>query len=91
MLVSELHTPVPTCHLDILERNIEKYQDMLTGSGLKVRSHMKTHQVPAIAICEKGQCSCLCWFRSEEGRRWMGSAAGAYDGPSPPGRPFLFV
>lgn len=49
MLASDLDTLRLTCDLDIVECNIQRYQDMLTGFGLKVRPHIKTHKIPAIA------------------------------------------
>ena len=49
MLISDLDTPALTCDFEILQSNIDKYQQMIAGAGLALRPHIKTHKVPAIA------------------------------------------
>jgi D-serine deaminase-like pyridoxal phosphate-dependent protein len=47
--ISDLDTPALICDLDILERNIATYQQLISDAGLALRPHIKTHKVPAIA------------------------------------------
>ena len=49
MRISDLDTPALICDLDILERNIATYQQLISDAGLALRPHIKTHKVPAIA------------------------------------------
>ena len=42
-------TPVVTVDLDIMERNIRRFQAVCAEAGVKLRPHIKTHKIPAIA------------------------------------------
>lgn len=44
-----LNTPVVLVDLDIVDRNIRRFQNYADAHGLKVRPHIKTHKLPAIA------------------------------------------
>src|SRR5689334_13554663 len=48
-LVAELDTPAVVIDLDIVEANIRRAQDVLSGHGLANRPHIKTHKIPALA------------------------------------------
>ncbi|HZS33525.1 MAG TPA: alanine racemase [Methylomirabilota bacterium] len=48
MLVKDLDTPVVTIHLDIMEQNIRRVQQLLDRHGIGNRPHVKTHKIPAI-------------------------------------------
>ncbi len=48
MLVKDLDTPVVTIHLDIMEENIRRVQQLLDRHGIGNRPHVKTHKIPAI-------------------------------------------
>jgi D-serine deaminase-like pyridoxal phosphate-dependent protein len=43
------NTPAVLVDLDIVRRNIERFQAYADAHGLKVRPHIKTHKLPAIA------------------------------------------
>lgn len=47
--VEDLDTPAVVIHLDRMEENITRVQQMIAGHGLKNRPHIKTHKIPAIA------------------------------------------
>ena len=49
MRVDELETPVPMLDLDRLERNLAKMQAYCDRHGLRLRPHIKTHKIPALA------------------------------------------
>src|SRR3982750_1322195 len=48
-LVSDLDTPAVVIDLDIVEANIKRAQDTLSGHGFANRPHIKTHKIPALA------------------------------------------
>jgi D-serine deaminase-like pyridoxal phosphate-dependent protein len=48
-LVADLDTPAVVIDLDIVEANIKRAQDTLSGHGLANRPHIKTHKIPALA------------------------------------------
>src|SRR5829696_7833477 len=48
-LVQNLDTPAVVIDLDIVEANIKRAQDTLSGHGLDNRPHIKTHKIPALA------------------------------------------
>src|SRR4051812_36093113 len=48
-LVQDLDTPAVVIDLDIVEANIKRAQDTLSGHGLNNRPHIKTHKIPALA------------------------------------------
>src|SRR3954469_1847224 len=47
--VADLDTPAVVIDLDIVEANIKRAQDTLSGHGLANRPHIKTHKIPALA------------------------------------------
>ncbi|HHY34303.1 MAG TPA: DSD1 family PLP-dependent enzyme [Firmicutes bacterium] len=47
--LEELDTPALVVDLDVLERNIEKMREFLSGGTAGIRPHAKTHKTPAIA------------------------------------------
>ena len=47
--VRELDTPVLTVDLDVVERNIASMQARYDEAGFRLRPHIKTHKLPAIA------------------------------------------
>src|SRR5262245_16008019 len=49
MMADDLDTPAVTIHLDRLENNIRRGQEIIAGHGLANRPHVKTHKIPAIA------------------------------------------
>src|SRR3981081_675707 len=48
-LVADLDTPAVVIDLDIVEANIARAQEKLTGHRLANRPHIKTHKIPALA------------------------------------------
>ena len=48
-LVRDLDTPAVVIDLDIVEANIRRAQETLSGHGLANRPHIKTHKIPALA------------------------------------------
>lgn len=65
--VNAIPTPAVTIELDILARNVRRVQDLLEACGLKVRPHVKTHKIPAIARMqlEAGAIGITCQKLSE--------------------------
>ncbi len=49
MHISEIETPAAIVDLDILERNIKRFQAYLDEHGIANRPHIKTHKIPEIA------------------------------------------
>jgi len=47
--IAELNTPAVVVDLDIAKKNISRFQDYANIHGLKVRPHIKTHKLPAVA------------------------------------------
>ncbi|MHC3436992.1 alanine racemase [Natrialbaceae archaeon A-gly3] len=47
--VSELETPALLVDLEVMDDNIDRYVSMAEDNGVRLRSHVKTHKVPAIA------------------------------------------
>ena len=48
-MFDEIQTPAVLVDIDIAKRNIERFQAYAEKHGLKVRPHIKTHKLPAIA------------------------------------------
>ncbi|SON57453.1 D-threonine aldolase [Hartmannibacter diazotrophicus] len=46
---SEIDTPAVLVDLDVVQRNIQRFQTYATTNGLAVRPHIKTHKLPKIA------------------------------------------
>jgi D-serine deaminase-like pyridoxal phosphate-dependent protein len=49
MTIDELDTPCLIVDLDRMEANIRRWQTMIAATGTRLRPHVKTHKVPAIA------------------------------------------
>lgn len=49
MMFDEIQTPAVLVDIDVVKRNIERFQTYANSHGLKVRPHIKTHKLPAIA------------------------------------------
>ena len=49
MNIAELDTPCLILDLDIMERNLRRYQDYFDQHGIGFRPHIKTHKIPALA------------------------------------------
>ena len=49
MNIHEIDTPSLVIDLDIMEANIQTYQDYFDKSGIGFRPHIKTHKIPAVA------------------------------------------
>ena len=47
--VESLHTPALLLDLDVFEANLDKMQRHLSGHGMGLRCHTKTHKCPIIA------------------------------------------
>ncbi|WP_269931096.1 D-TA family PLP-dependent enzyme [Aminobacter sp. HY435] len=48
-MFEKIQTPAVLVDLDVARRNIERFQAYADSHGLKVRPHIKTHKMPAIA------------------------------------------
>lgn len=55
MIFPTLDTPSVLIDLDVAEANIRKYQDYCDTHGLKLRPHIKTHKLPALAKYQLAQ------------------------------------
>lgn len=62
-----LSTPAVLIDLDIVERNIQRFQDYADRHGLNVRPHIKTHKLPAVALMQlkAGAVGIMCQKVSE--------------------------
>lgn len=49
MRIADLETPVPVIDLDRVEHNLSKMQAYCDHHGLRLRPHIKTHKIPALA------------------------------------------
>jgi D-serine deaminase-like pyridoxal phosphate-dependent protein len=58
MRVDEVPTPALLVDLDRLERNIAAWQAMADRNGVRLRPHVKTHKVPAIARMQLAAGAC---------------------------------
>lgn len=47
--IDELDTPCLLVDLARMERNIQRWQTAVSGAGVRLRPHVKTHKVPALA------------------------------------------
>src|SRR5260221_823631 len=47
--IDELETPVPVIDLDRVDGNLRALQEYCDRHGLKLRPHIKTHKLPALA------------------------------------------
>lgn len=48
-MFDRIQTPAVLVDIDVAKRNIERFQTYADSHGLKVRPHIKTHKLPAIA------------------------------------------
>jgi D-serine deaminase-like pyridoxal phosphate-dependent protein len=58
----DIDTPALLIDLDILERNLNRMADLVRGSGIQLRPHVKTHKSPLVAKrqMELGACGVCC-------------------------------
>jgi D-serine deaminase-like pyridoxal phosphate-dependent protein len=49
MRIDDLDTPAVLIDLDVMERNLRRFQDYLNRHGIANRPHVKTHKIPALA------------------------------------------
>lgn len=65
--LATIDTPAVLVDLDVARRNIERFQSYADASGLKVRPHIKTHKLPAVAELqlEAGAIGLTCQKISE--------------------------
>ena len=49
MRLENLETPALIVDLDVLERNMATMSCLLSGTGMRLRPHYKSHRCPAIA------------------------------------------
>lgn len=65
--VEQLSTPAIIVDLDKAQRNITNFQTYANAHGFKVRPHIKTHKLPALAAAqlEAGACGITCQKISE--------------------------
>lgn len=54
MRIDELETPVPVIDLDRVDANLRKMQEYCDRYGLRLRPHIKTHKLPAMARQQVG-------------------------------------
>jgi D-serine deaminase-like pyridoxal phosphate-dependent protein len=50
--IQDLDTPAVLVDLDRLEKNIQQWQSVVAGRGIKLRPHIKTHKIPQIALMQ---------------------------------------
>jgi len=76
-LSEQVSTPAVVVDLDVVQRNIERFQTYADAHGLEVRPHIKTHKLPAIADMQlaAGAIGITCQKISETEAMVAGSAA----------------
>src|SRR5713101_7977997 len=67
MPLDEVDTPALVVDLDAFERNLRRLPERISGSGVKMRPHAKTHKCPVIALkqMELGAVGVCCQKVSE--------------------------
>ncbi len=50
--LEDLETPVPVIDIDIVERNLRRWQERCDAAGLANRPHIKTHKLKALALAQ---------------------------------------
>ncbi|MGN0712433.1 MAG: alanine racemase, partial [Anaerovoracaceae bacterium] len=67
MIVRNLETPALVIDRQEMEKNLQRMNGLLEGTGLKLRPHYKTHKSPVIARMqlEHGSCGITCSKLSE--------------------------
>lgn len=75
-MFAQLQTPAVLVDLDIARRNIDRFQTYADRHGLKVRPHIKTHKLPAVAEMQldAGAVGVTCQKISEAAAMAAGSA-----------------
>ena len=75
-MFSQVQTPAVLVDIDIAKRNIDRFQAYANQHGLKVRPHIKTHKLPAIAELQldAGAVGVTCQKISEAAAMAAGSA-----------------
>lgn len=75
--IESVDTPAVLVDLDIAQRNIDRFQAYADAHGLKVRPHIKTHKLPAIAEMQlrAGAVGITCQKVSEAEAMIAGSPA----------------
>jgi len=60
--IQDIDTPALLIDLDILERNLTRMADLVRGTGIQLRPHVKTHKSPLVAKrqIELGACGVCC-------------------------------
>ena len=53
-LIKEIDTPAIIVDLNIVKENIHTYQRYCDDVGIKLRPHIKTHKIPALAKLQIG-------------------------------------
>ena len=53
-LIKEIDTPAIIVDLNIVKENIHTYQRYCDDIGIKLRPHIKTHKIPALAKLQIG-------------------------------------
>lgn len=53
-MFDRIQTPAVLVDIDVAKRNIERFQAYADSHGIKVRPHIKTHKLPAIAELQLG-------------------------------------
>ena len=48
--LDQIDTPALILNLDAFERNMQRLQDALSGTGVRLRPHAKSHKCPDIAL-----------------------------------------
>jgi D-serine deaminase-like pyridoxal phosphate-dependent protein len=56
--LADVPTPSLVVDLDVVERNIETWQALVTRAGKRFRPHIKTHKIPEIALMAEAAGAC---------------------------------
>ena len=76
-ILTEIDTPAVLVDLVVARKNIERFQQYADSHKLRVRPHIKTHKIPAIAEMQlqAGACGITCQKVSEAEAMVQGSKA----------------
>ena len=58
MRLEEVATPALVIDLDRMDRNIVRWQELVSSHGKKLRPHIKTHKIPEIALRQEAAGAC---------------------------------
>lgn len=76
--VDQIDTPALILDLDAFERNVQLLQDALSGTGVRLRPHAKSHKCPEIALRQiKAGAVGICCQKVSEAAVFV--AAGVHD------------